>query len=155
MKTLVCGTIVVVGISLAAVNPDEQPAESEGGMTLRLELFVDDMQKSVDFYTDVLGFEKLDGDRDYQPVQSGSVVIGLGAAHRLEPSHYFNPEIQTARHGLGAEIVLEVDDVKAAYRRVQTNRRRVLSPLARRPWGLTDFRIADPDGYYLRITSRE
>jgi len=23
-----------------------------------------------------------------------------------------------------------------------------------RPWGLRDFRILDPDGYYLRITNR-
>jgi hypothetical protein len=23
-----------------------------------------------------------------------------------------------------------------------------------RPWGLTDFRILDPGGYYLRITNR-
>jgi lactoylglutathione lyase len=23
-----------------------------------------------------------------------------------------------------------------------------------RPWGLWDFRIVDPDGYYLRVTSR-
>ncbi len=32
--------------------------------------------------------------------------------------------------------------------------KRVLSPLRKRSWGLTDFRITDPDGYYLRITSR-
>jgi hypothetical protein len=51
--------------------------------------------------------------------------------------------------------VLEVDDVKAVYKQVQLARHKILSPLARRPWGLTDFRIADPDGYYLRITSRE
>jgi hypothetical protein len=23
----------------------------------------------------------------------------------------------------------------------------------RQPWGLTDFRVADPDGYYVRFTS--
>jgi hypothetical protein len=26
--------------------------------------------------------------------------------------------------------------------------------LQERPWGLTDFRILDPAGYYLRITGR-
>jgi hypothetical protein len=25
-------------------------------------------------------------------------------------------------------------------------------PQQRGPWGLTDFRLSDPDGYYLRIT---
>lgn len=24
--------------------------------------------------------------------------------------------------------------------------------LTRRPWGLVDFRLLDPDGYYLRVT---
>ena len=26
--------------------------------------------------------------------------------------------------------------------------------IVRRPWGLQDFRVIDPDGYYLRITHR-
>ena len=26
--------------------------------------------------------------------------------------------------------------------------------IMRRPWGLQDFRVLDPDGYYLRFTSR-
>jgi len=28
----------------------------------------------------------------------------------------------------------------------------VVEPLRMRPWGARDFRIADPFGYYLRIT---
>jgi hypothetical protein len=28
----------------------------------------------------------------------------------------------------------------------------VVEPLRSRPWGLTDFRVTDPDDYYLRIT---
>jgi uncharacterized glyoxalase superfamily protein PhnB len=27
--------------------------------------------------------------------------------------------------------------------------------LRRQPWGLTDFRLLDPDGYYWRVTSRD
>jgi hypothetical protein len=26
-------------------------------------------------------------------------------------------------------------------------------PLSARPWGQTDFRLIDPDGYYIRVTS--
>jgi uncharacterized glyoxalase superfamily protein PhnB len=29
------------------------------------------------------------------------------------------------------------------------------APMQDRPWGLRDFRVADPDGYYLRITTPE
>jgi hypothetical protein len=28
----------------------------------------------------------------------------------------------------------------------------ISEPLQLRPWGLYDFRLTDPDGYYLRIT---
>jgi hypothetical protein len=31
---------------------------------------------------------------------------------------------------------------------------RLVEPPLDRPWGLRDFRVADPDGYYLRVTTR-
>ena len=131
------------------------PPVRSPGMSLRLELFVNDLEKSVAFYTNVLGFERLGGEDDYVPVRSGSVVVGLGPAAGLSQRHYFNPELQTARRGLGTEIVLEVDDIQAFYDQVkQADGKAIKSPLRRQPWGLTDFRITDPDGYYLRITSR-
>jgi len=154
MKSVACAVVAVVAISFVAAAPNAEPS-SQSGMSLRLELFVDDVEKSLEFYTGVLGFKKLAGSPTYQPIQSGSVTIGLGPADRLNDGHYFNPELQKARRGLGAEIVLEVDDVRAVYEHVKKSDHRILSPLVRRPWGLTDFRIVDPDGYYLRITSRE
>ena len=54
----------------------------------------------------------------------------------------------------GLEIVLEVDDVAAERDRVVAAGWPLEEDLANRPWGLTHFRIIDPDGYYLRITSR-
>jgi uncharacterized glyoxalase superfamily protein PhnB len=63
--------------------------------------------------------------------------------------------MQAARRGLGVEIVLEVDDVKSFFEKVKASGYKgVLSPLQQRAWGMTDFRVADPDGYYLRVTSR-
>jgi predicted enzyme related to lactoylglutathione lyase len=52
------------------------------------------------------------------------------------------------------EIVLEVDDVDGYQERVAEYGHPILEPLRERPWGLRDFRISDPDGYYLRLTSR-
>ncbi|MBX9790853.1 MAG: VOC family protein [Pirellulales bacterium] len=72
-------------------------------MSLRLELFVSDLEKSAEFYTKVLGFERQPGEDDYLPVRSGSVVIGLGPTAGLPKRHYFNPELQTAWRGLGTE----------------------------------------------------
>jgi uncharacterized glyoxalase superfamily protein PhnB len=51
------------------------------------------------------------------------------------------------------EIVLETTDLDTLYERVQRSRYPLAAPLQDRPWGLRDFRITDPDGYYLRITT--
>lgn len=154
MKTLTtCLLLILVSIYVAAVGDDRHVSKPEG-MSLRLELFVDDMDESIEFYTEVLGFERLNGGEDYEPVQCGSVVIGLGPAAKLPKQHHFNPELQNARRGLGTEIVLEVDDIQVMFDRVSDSGHKILTPLRERSWGATDFRIADPDGYYLRLTSR-
>lgn len=155
MKSIVCLTLTMAVFAAAYAVADEPSRSRAQGMTLRLELFVASVDKSADFYTGVLGFERLNGQPSHVPVRSGSVVIGLGPASGLPKNHFFNPQLQEARPGLGTEIVLEVDDIQGFFKKVKaTGYERILSPLRKRPWGATDFRLADPDGYYLRITSR-
>lgn len=155
MKIAICLTPSILLVCLTALSGEEPQAPKPLGMTLRLELFVSDMPKSIDFYTKVLGFERLGGEPDYVPVRSGQVVIGLGPAAGLPKQHHFNPDVQKSRRGLGAEIVLEVDDVESYFKQVAASGYKgKLTPLRQQPWGLKDFRIVDPDGYYLRVTSR-
>ena len=103
-------------------------------MTLRCEIFPDDLGAVVDFYSRVLRFEITKDQRDlpaaYVALRRGNVLIGAlrgeatGArAARLPP------------RGVAAGWPI-ADDLRD------------------RPWGLTDFRIIDPAGYYLRITDR-
>ena len=81
--------------------------------------------------------------------------MGIGPVAKLpEEGGYFGLDIATLRRGLGVEIVLEVDDVDGCQERVADSGHPILEPLQERPWGLRDFRIIDPDGYYLRVTSR-
>ena len=127
-----------------------------GKMSLRLELFVQDMERSVNFYCRVLGFEILRSSSDYASLQNGSVILGLGPISKLaEQEGYFTrTRLSTQERGLGVEIVFEVKDVRGMYERVQTAGYAIFEPLQQQSWGLEDFRIVDPDGYYLRITSR-
>ena len=131
--------------------------EGKEGMTgLRLELFVEDMDAAIDFYTRVLGFEFVRSEPGYYAsLRNGAVVLGLGPVSKLPAQGgYFTRDIADQRRGLGVEIVLEVDDVDAWRRRVLASGCPVFELLQERPWGLRDFRIVDPDGYYLRSTSR-
>ena len=155
MKIVACCLAVALALVAARATSDEPPKAARQGMTLRLELFVSDLEKSADFYARVLGFERMESAADYIPMRCGSVVIGLGPASKLPKPHFFNPELMTARRGLGTEIVLEVDDVQSCFDQVKkSGYKKILSPPQVRPWGAHDFRLADPDGYYLRITSR-
>ncbi len=154
MKTVYILIFAFVVIA-AALAGEGKTISKPRGMTLRLELFVTDMEKSIDFYTNVMGFERLNGQPNYVPVRSGSVEIGLGPTAALPKMHHFNPDVKTSRRGLGTEIVLEVDDVEGFFKKVKASGyQEILSPLRKQSWGLSDFRITDPDGYYLRITSR-
>lgn len=147
----------------------ERDALSQPGpsaMRLRLELFVEDLERSARWYVDVLGFQRIRGDADYVSVRRGHVVLGLGPVEKLpsaaastagRPDQQVGHTQQRVRRGPGAgvEIVLEVDDVTAvdaAAQRVADHGWPLAAPLTDRAWGLRDFRVVDPDGYYLRVT---
>jgi lactoylglutathione lyase len=126
-------------------------------MRLRLELFVRDLDASVAFYEQALGFrvDRRDADGGYASLVRGEVVLGLGPIAKLPadgPGGGFTQARLAADRGAGVEIVLEVDDVAAALAHVEAAGHPVEEALRARRWGRTDFRLLDPDGYYLRIT---
>lgn len=124
-------------------------------MMVRFELFVRDVRKSIDFYVRALGFSPGKQTEEYAVVRHGTVQIGLGRLSNLPADHPLQLRRPDDRMGVGVEIVLEVDDVEALYKNVQDSGYPIQEALAIRPWGLQDFRICDPDGYYLRITSKD
>ena len=122
-------------------------------MTLRLELFVADIAVSRDFYTRILNFNADNQHSEgYTALRQGTVVLSLNRRSSLPGDHPIYVAAQE-RPGRGVEIVLEVGDVEARYTHVQSQNWPT-SPLQRQPWGLVDFRLVDPDGYYLRVTSK-
>jgi lactoylglutathione lyase len=146
-------------VSTVDSRDDNDVAEERlatSGMGLRLELFVEDMGESVNFYRRVLGFEVVrEEPGDYASLRSGHIMLGIGPVAKLpETGGHLTRSIASQRRGLGVEIVMEVDDLSAAHRRVLDSGHPVFEPPQQRPWGLWDFRIVDPDGYYLRVTSR-
>jgi len=124
-------------------------------MRVRFELFVRDMGTAVAFYTRVMGFELLREEPGYSSLRQSEVILGLGPISKLPAEGgYFTRDIAEHRRGLGVEIVLEVDDLDAYHACVLASEYPIREPLQERPWGLRDFRVVDPDGYYLRVTSR-
>jgi predicted enzyme related to lactoylglutathione lyase len=118
-------------------------------MRLGYEVFHDDVHALVDFYVRVLGFTQprhSDPDADHVVVRRDDVAVGCtrhpeAAAVNRKPPH-------------GSEVVLHVKDLQGEYQRVVESGWPISDPLQRRPWGLTDFRLFDPSGQYIRLTTQ-
>lgn len=115
---------------------------------LRIEIFPDDLDRAVDFYVRVLGFSLV---RDERHVEWAYVALELG---RVRVGAAWRPSVDAAprRPPVGVELVLETDDLDAARRRIADEGWPVDDDVQAQPWGLRDFRVLDPSGYYWRLT---
>jgi lactoylglutathione lyase len=133
----------------------------------KVELFVQDVERSASFYVDALGFERaptrtvmLAGrELVHVPLRNGPVMLGIGLLSRLPTEHYHRRAGSNAFLGLGVELCLYVadSDLETWYARAKAAGaqfdRTGSEPLSMRPWGARDFRVLDPDGYYVRVTA--
>ena len=116
--------------------------------SLRIEIFVADLDQTVTFY-ERLGFEttgRSDGPPRYAAFRLGQARVGAAEAPAVDPALRAVPS--------GTEIVIDVDDLHDMRDRVVDAGVKLEADLQDRPWGLEDFRLSDPDGYYYRFTSR-
>jgi catechol 2,3-dioxygenase-like lactoylglutathione lyase family enzyme len=128
-------------------------------MSARFELYVKNPFRSAEFYEQVLGFHVIDeipqlNGGTYVSLENGFARIGLLNASEL--FGYFPIGILKyfRTPPIGSEIVLEVDDLGQVYQRVLRARYPIQAGVRTQPWGLRDFRMFDPDWYYLRVTER-
>jgi lactoylglutathione lyase len=119
---------------------------------IRIELFVKDINTSLNFYQHVLGFQKGYVGTDYAEVFNGSVEIGICLMEKLPEDHPLKMRSIVERKGLGVEIVLVVVELASFYQKVIDSDYPISASLQLQPWNCKDFRLVDPDGYYLRIT---
>jgi lactoylglutathione lyase len=132
--------------------PEAEPGQV-AGRPIVVELFVSDIERSLAFYRS-LGFEVAKRFDDYVLIRRGEIRLALqGDAHAVTGPHYFTPHIARTPRGTGVEISIQVADVDAEYIRAKTAGLTIVKGIQDRQWGARDFRVADPDGYFLRITS--
>jgi lactoylglutathione lyase len=120
--------------------------------SLRIEIFPRDLDTTVIFYQSVLAFTL---ERDERLAEISYVAlrrdgIRIGARQITEPVSR-----DARRLPAGTEIVFEVDDLHAERDRILAAGYELAEDLTARSWGLTDLRLLDPDGYYLRLTTHD
>jgi lactoylglutathione lyase len=121
----------------------------------RAEFFVSDTARSTAFY-EQLGFTVLRSGWGYTLLDRDGARLGLqDDAYARDHDHYFRPHLDRFPRGVGVEVSVDVADrasLQALYA-VAQEMACVVRELVERPWGATDFRIADPDGYFVRFTT--
>ncbi len=112
------------------------------------EFFVRDVERSVAFYTERLGFTVLRKEPDF-------AVIALGQSHVLlaAEAHTSREWLASGPRGVGLNTRIMVDDVDAVYQRAKAAGVPIVQEIASRSYGLRDFIVADPDGFCLRFAS--
>ena len=133
---------------------EERRHQQPGTLRLRSvtpSLTVNDLQASLVFYRDVLGFHlaeefQRDGQRVGVRLQAGAITFLLTQDDFAKG--------RDRKKGVGLRLYCttaqEIDALAAA---IQARGGALSQPPADQPWGVRDFAITDPDGFQLSISS--
>ena len=118
-------------------------------------LVVADVERSLAFYRDVLGFEVQVTVPDTGPfvfaaVTRGDVEVFLNARDAAVAEY---PAFPDRPVGGTLTLFMEVAGVEAAYA-VLESRVTVVMPLEKKWYGTTEFAFLDPDGYVITFAER-
>jgi catechol 2,3-dioxygenase-like lactoylglutathione lyase family enzyme len=113
-------------------------------------LIVADVERSIAFYRDVLGFTVASTVPDGSPyvfaiVTSGPVQIFLNAPGPAQEEY---PAFKGRPIGGTLTLFIDVDDIQASYAELK-DRVQVVMPLEHKWYGVTEFAFLDPDGYVI------
>ena len=122
-----------------------QPGTSEKQITASAHvLAVRDLERSKQFYADVLGFEDLNVpapgwcfmQRDACQLQLGECPDALPAAETGEHSYF---------------AYLYVEDAAALFAQAEAGGAEIIKPLQDEPWGMREFALRTPDGHRIMV----
>jgi catechol 2,3-dioxygenase-like lactoylglutathione lyase family enzyme len=108
------------------------------------QFLVEDLQKSLAFYVDRLGFN-----RDFTYEGFYGSVSRDGATLHLKCAPKLDAERLHRRSGNHLDAYLSVLNVEELHAEFRSRGAPIALDLGRRPWGLLDFHVEDLDGYIL------
>jgi catechol 2,3-dioxygenase-like lactoylglutathione lyase family enzyme len=100
-------------------------------------LAVVDMDQTLDFYTNLLGFRVIMKSSEYSIVERDGATI-----------HFLPAADESVMQAVGGhtEIYIEVNDIHALWKHVDTHRGEYkIKELFDQPYGMTEFHIGDPN----------
>ena len=119
-------------------------------------LIVADVERSMRFYRDVLGFSVVTTVPDASPfvfaiMKSGPVEVYLNAPG---PAVEEYPALKDRPIGGTLTLFIRIVGIRAAYETLRS-RVNVVMPLEKKWYGVTEFACTDPDGYVITFAEQE
>jgi len=108
------------------------------------QLLVDDLERAIKFYSEVLGFS-------FGPAWRGFYAIGErdGFEVHLKCAPKAIEDRANRRQHEHLDVYASVIGVDAFYAACKAKGATILKPLDRTAWGTNDFYLEDPDGYII------
>ncbi|MED2794628.1 VOC family protein [Bacillus wiedmannii] len=117
----------------------------------RVKLYVNDIEKSLLFYEEVIGLQLYKRSMHAARFNHDQFSLLLATDSTLNENHYFYN--QKEMKGNGFELIIVVDRIEEVYDRCKEKRCTIQEEIQTYPWDMRGFKVVDPDGYFLRITS--
>jgi uncharacterized glyoxalase superfamily protein PhnB len=119
-------------------------------------LLVANVERSLAFYTDVLGFTRGMSVPDESPLVFASVTSGAVEIFLNDAATGIKEYPMFAGRPLGATgtLYVEVDGVDALHDRLK-HAVKIVMPLVTQFYGVREFAFEDPDGYVITLAERQ
>jgi lactoylglutathione lyase len=137
-----------------AKAPANEPSLRKPGFIF-MELGTTHVEDYFSFFESVADFKILSRKPGYLVAHSDLAELTFIDPKFWSGGHPFSGKLTGSGQGLGIEIGIVVADLDKAYAaalKFQDKGWPISTGIVRRPWGVRDFRVLAPDGYYLRFT---
>ncbi len=113
-------------------------------------LIVEDMDRALRFYTDVLGLRLGHRSGDYAQLDTGATRLGLYTRGAMAKT--LGMSLKPPTHNApGFEIGFKVPDVGEAFAELVGRGASAVMPPTDRPWGQRTAYVRDPDGHLIEL----
>lgn len=113
-------------------------------------LYVNDFEKTLHFYKDILGLTVKMQQGTYVEFDTGSTTLSINTRQSVKEEIGLDvPDSSSSTQTF--EVGFVVEDVPAAIDKLRSQEISIIKEPVTKPWGQTVAYIADPDGHYIEI----